>query len=41
MFLGWWRGQSGSLTGWFPSNYTTEENDDDAHTCKSNLSILI
>lgn len=30
---GWWRGQSGVNTGWFPSNYTTEENDnDDSHT---------
>jgi NCK adaptor protein 2 len=32
---GWWRGQSGNATGWFPSNYTTEESsaDDDAvHT---------
>lgn len=30
---GWWRGQSGSATGWFPSNYTTEENEDDTlHT---------
>uniref|UniRef100_A0A336LQX5 CSON001179 protein n=1 Tax=Culicoides sonorensis TaxID=179676 RepID=A0A336LQX5_CULSO len=26
---GWWRGQSGSQVGWFPSNYTTEENDND------------
>lgn len=26
---GWWRGQSGTQTGWFPSNYTTEENDND------------
>jgi hypothetical protein len=26
---GWWRGQSGNQTGWFPSNYTTEENDND------------
>lgn len=30
---GWWRGQNGSQTGWFPSNYTTEENDnDEIHT---------
>lgn len=31
---GWWRGQSGNATGWFPSNYTTEEsdNDDSLHT---------
>lgn len=31
---GWWRGQSGNSTGWFPSNYTTEEcdNDDTLHT---------
>ncbi|XP_053693553.1 cytoplasmic protein NCK1 [Sabethes cyaneus] len=30
---GWWRGQSGSATGWFPSNYTTEETEDDTvHT---------
>ncbi|XP_014285052.1 SH2/SH3 adapter protein dreadlocks isoform X1 [Halyomorpha halys] len=31
---GWWRGQSGSAQGWFPSNYTQEEIDaDDAlHT---------
>lgn len=26
---GWWRGQSGNAVGWFPSNYTTEENDND------------
>lgn len=26
---GWWRGQSGAAVGWFPSNYTTEENDND------------
>lgn len=24
---GWWRGQSGCATGWFPSNYTQEEVD--------------
>lgn len=31
---GWWRGQSGSVAGWFPSNYTQEEgdNDDTLHT---------
>lgn len=31
---GWWRGQSGTAVGWFPSNYTTEENenDDGVHT---------
>lgn len=31
---GWWRGQSGNSVGWFPSNYTTEEcdNDDTLHT---------
>ncbi|XP_059617290.1 cytoplasmic protein NCK1 [Phlebotomus argentipes] len=32
---GWWRGQSGNCVGWFPSNYTTEEidnNDDTLHT---------
>lgn len=32
---GWWRGQSGSSVGWFPSNYTTEEldnNEDNLHT---------
>lgn len=27
--LGWWRGQSGNLAGWFPSNYTQEEGDGD------------
>ncbi|KAL0274255.1 UNVERIFIED_CONTAM: hypothetical protein PYX00_006723 [Menopon gallinae] len=26
---GWWRGQSGSAAGWFPSNYTQEEGDTD------------
>ncbi|XP_063228877.1 SH2/SH3 adapter protein dreadlocks isoform X1 [Bacillus rossius redtenbacheri] len=26
---GWWRGQSGSAAGWFPSNYTQEEGDAD------------
>lgn len=26
---GWWRGQSGSQAGWFPSNYTQEEGDGD------------
>lgn len=32
---GWWRGQSGQSSGWFPSNYTTEEcdnNDEQLHT---------
>lgn len=32
---GWWRGQSGNVVGWFPSNYTTEEcdnNDEQLHT---------
>lgn len=32
---GWWRGQSGNAVGWFPSNYTTEEcdnNDEQIHT---------
>lgn len=31
---GWWRGQSGSQAGWFPSNYTQEEGDadDTVHT---------
>uniref|UniRef100_A0A1B0CHI9 Putative adaptor protein nck/dock n=1 Tax=Lutzomyia longipalpis TaxID=7200 RepID=A0A1B0CHI9_LUTLO len=32
---GWWRGQSGNCVGWFPSNYTTEEidnNDEALHT---------
>lgn len=32
---GWWRGQSGNSVGWFPSNYTTEEcdnNDEQIHT---------
>uniref|UniRef100_A0A1B6E2I1 Cytoplasmic protein NCK1 n=1 Tax=Clastoptera arizonana TaxID=38151 RepID=A0A1B6E2I1_9HEMI len=31
---GWWRGQSGSTAGWFPSNYTQEEVDldDTLHT---------
>ena len=28
---GWWRGQLGQKTGWFPSNYTQEELED-AHT---------
>jgi NCK adaptor protein 2 len=40
LILGWWRGQSGSQTGWFPSNYTTEENDDDAHTYAMAESVL-
>ncbi|XP_022918787.1 SH2/SH3 adapter protein dreadlocks isoform X1 [Onthophagus taurus] len=26
---GWWRGQSGNMVGWFPSNYTQEEGDAD------------
>ncbi|KAI5736927.1 hypothetical protein M8J76_008543 [Diaphorina citri] len=26
---GWWRGQSGCTAGWFPSNYTQEEDDGD------------
>lgn len=26
---GWWRGQSGTQAGWFPSNYTQEEGDTD------------
>lgn len=26
---GWWRGQSGTQAGWFPSNYTQEEGDAD------------
>ncbi|KAI4464188.1 sh2-sh3 adaptor protein-related [Holotrichia oblita] len=26
---GWWRGQSGNMIGWFPSNYTQEEGDAD------------
>ena len=38
--LGWWRGQSGVHTGWFPSNYTTEENDDDVHTYAMAESVL-
>lgn len=31
---GWWRGASGSSSGWFPSNYTQEEGDpeDGLHT---------
>jgi len=31
---GWWRGQSGAIAGWFPSNYTQEEVDvdDTLHT---------
>lgn len=33
IYTGWWRGQSGNQTGWFPSNYTTEESDnDELHT---------
>lgn len=28
-FIGWWRGQSGNMAGWFPSNYTQEEGDGD------------
>lgn len=29
----WWRGQSGCMQGWFPSNYTQEEEqDDNIHT---------
>lgn len=27
--IGWWRGQSGNVAGWFPSNYTQEEGDAD------------
>lgn len=26
-FYRWWRGQSGCMAGWFPSNYTTQEDD--------------
>lgn len=26
---GWWRGQSGQVSGWFPSNYTQEDGNDD------------
>ncbi|XP_017784323.1 PREDICTED: cytoplasmic protein NCK1 isoform X2 [Nicrophorus vespilloides] len=26
---GWWRGQSGNMAGWFPSNYTQEDGNDD------------
>lgn len=26
---GWWRGQSGNNVGWFPSNYTTEDSEND------------
>lgn len=41
---GWWRGQSGSSVGWFPSNYTTEEcddnNDDQIHTYAMAESVL-
>jgi NCK adaptor protein 2 len=41
LFLGWWRGQSGNQSGWFPSNYTTEENDnDDGHTYAMAESVL-
>lgn len=30
---GWWKGQYGNNIGWFPSNYTAEEGDDDTvHT---------
>ncbi|ODN02930.1 Cytoplasmic protein NCK2 [Orchesella cincta] len=30
---GWWKGQYGNHVGWFPSNYTQEENDDETvHT---------
>ncbi|XP_017464652.1 PREDICTED: cytoplasmic protein NCK1 [Rhagoletis zephyria] len=31
---GWWRGQNGNAVGWFPSNYTTEDcdNDGEIHT---------
>lgn len=34
IFLGWWRGQSSNISGWFPSNYTLEEGeiDDTLHT---------
>lgn len=40
---GWWRGQSGNAVGWFPSNYTTEEcdnNDDPVHTYAMAESVL-
>lgn len=40
---GWWRGQSGNSVGWFPSNYTTEEldnNDGDLHTYAMAESVL-
>lgn len=40
---GWWRGQSGNAVGWFPSNYTTEEcdnNDDQVHTYAMAESVL-
>lgn len=40
---GWWRGQSGSSVGWFPSNYTTEEcdnNDEQIHTYAMAESVL-
>lgn len=29
LFHRWWRGQSGCTAGWFPSNYTHEEDDAD------------
>lgn len=30
---GWWKGQYGNHVGWFPSNYTQEENEDETvHT---------
>lgn len=39
--LGWWRGQSEGRAGWFPSNYTTEENDnDEIHTYAMAESVL-
>lgn len=40
---GWWRGQSGNAVGWFPSNYTTEEcdnNDEQVHTYAMAESVL-
>lgn len=40
---GWWRGQSGNNVGWFPSNYTTEEldnNDENLHTYAMAESVL-
>lgn len=40
---GWWRGQSGNSAGWFPSNYTTEEcdnNDGEIHTYAMAESVL-